>query len=286
MSFSARYILNGAFVVTVIDSKDVADEAARLHGLPPLYSAALNRLLTVGVFLSQDLKSPFDRLSLTVETDGPIKRAVVAAKSGGLVKGYLVTDGGGEPTNAAGGGGLDVSAAFGKSGRIRVIKDLGMREPYVGNSEVVRGDIASDFALYLTVSEQRPSGIAMGEYFDGRSILSASGIFVQALPGADDFLITAVQDVLTRFTDVGKILYSLKTADAVMSEYFGAFEFKKIDEYVPRYLCDCSEERVKEIILALGRDEAAATIKEVGKIEVKCSFCEKNYSYTDIGEIF
>jgi redox-regulated HSP33 family molecular chaperone len=346
MSVAKKYLLNNSVVVTVIDSKDVLYEAARLHKLKVLPAAALNRVVTVGVFLSRDLKSERDRLSIIVSgasendrNEESVKIMVSAKREG--VKGYieegrllktdkecgenierlpLETDkecgknerfplkGGKEcdKTNedidaeAAVGNAkrgkiseninrkINVEAAVGKTGYITVVKDLGLKEPYTGRSEIVKGDMSADFALYLTASEQKPSAVALGEYFDGRNILAAGGIFMQVLPDTDDFLITIIQDILRDFSDFGKILYELKTPDAIIDAYFGDFDIKEIEEFEPRFFCGCSDERTRNIIRLMGRREAYETLKEGGEIEVRCDFCGKIYRYgaEDVGEIF
>ncbi|MDR3262816.1 MAG: Hsp33 family molecular chaperone HslO [Clostridiales bacterium] len=285
MSYAVKYILNGDIVVTVIDSLSVLNTAARLHGLTPLSSAVLNRIMTAGLFLSQDLKNDGDRLSVSVGGSGPFKKAVVASDKKGLIKGYILNTSAECPLKD---GKLDIDAAVGKDGYISVVKDLGLKEPYSGNSRIVTGDIAADFALYFTLSEQKPSAVALGEYLSGGKIKAAGGIFVQPLPGANDFLITAVQDVLRNFTDTGRIFYQSKTSDEIMEKYFGAFEIKKADEYKPRFFCGCSEAKTRKIIRLLGRQEAEATIAEQGVIEANCSFCNKTYRFKadELGAIF
>ncbi|MDR2091606.1 MAG: Hsp33 family molecular chaperone HslO [Clostridiales bacterium] len=179
-------------------------------------------------------------------------------------------------------------SAAGGEGYITVIKDSGMKEPYTGRSELVKGDLSSDFALYFTVSEQKPSAVVLGEYFNGKKILAAGGFFVQVLPGADDFLITIVQDILRDFGDFGKMLRELKTPDAIMDTYFADFDVKKIDEFTPRYFCGCGGERTRNIIRMLGRAEAYEILKNVGMIEARCDFCGKIYRYgaKEVKEIF
>jgi molecular chaperone Hsp33 len=183
---------------------------------------------------------------------------------------------------------LDIEGAVGAKGRISVIKDLGLKEPYTGNSELVKGDIASDFAVYFTLSEQKPSAIMIGEYYDGISILACGGLFVQRLAGCDDFLITAVQDALEAFTDFGRILYEHKDADAVIKKYFGGFYIKKIAEYEPRFACSCGDGRAEDIIRLIGKKEAGEIIEEIGKIEVRCDFCGKKHEYSkeDVYKLF
>jgi molecular chaperone Hsp33 len=181
----------------------------------------------------------------------------------------------------------DVAGAVGKKGSITVIKDLGLKEPYTGRCELVSGDIASDFSLYFTVSEQKPSAVALGEYYDRGELKAAGGVFVQPLPGADDFLITIMQDILRSFKDTGKILFDCKTADGVIEAFFGGFTVKKLEEYDPVYRCRCGE-TVENVVLAMGRGEAVSTIIEQGRIEATCSFCDKVYEFNadDVKRIF
>ena len=275
-----RYLLNDSIAVTVIDSKKLLDEAARLHGLTPLSAAVLGRLLTVGVFFSLDLKNAGDRLSIVVKGGGAFIKAVIASDSAGVVKGYIQNPSLELPLKD---GRLDIAGAVGRNGSVSVIKDLGLKEPYIGASELVTGDIAGDFSAYFTFSEQKPSAIALGEYYDGHSITAAGGIFVQCLPGTNDFLITAVQDVLREFTDTGRIFAEYKTQDAIMNEFFSSFDVKAIDERETSFFCGCNSGKVEDIVRLLGLEEAERTVKEQGKIEVVCWFCGRRYNYGAAG---
>ncbi|MDR3294080.1 MAG: Hsp33 family molecular chaperone HslO [Clostridiales bacterium] len=285
MARASKHLLNDSIVVTVVDSASIYRESNRIHGLSAVGAAVLNRLLTFGIFLSQDLKDERGRLSLTLK--GAFGNAVAAARAGGEVKGYLDVTDKERLDIPLSGDRADVAGAVGRVGSISVIKDFGLKEPYTGHCELVSGDLAGDFSLYLTVSEQKPSAVALGEYYEDGELKAAGGVFVQPLPNTDDFLITIVQDILRSFTDTGKILFDTKTTDGLIETYFGDFKVKKLEEYEPAYRCRC-DETIEDVVRAMGRGEAVSTIIEQGKIEAVCSFCDRVYTFgaEDVIRIF
>ncbi|MDR2046360.1 MAG: Hsp33 family molecular chaperone HslO [Clostridiales bacterium] len=324
MSVVKKYILSNSAVVAVADSKGILDKAAELHSLSLLSSVVLNRILTVGVFFGQDLKNGDDGLLITVSGE-KFARAVVSVTRRGAVKGYIentvlgfskkdgdVKDGGQDATldfsgKEGGGGGYrievesDVKATVGRNGFVETTKSIGGRL-YSGRSELAEGDITSDFALYLAVSEQKNSYIALGEFVsgqkksptvrdgfaDGGEVLAAGGCFLQFLPDAEGEFVRDVRGVFSRLSDFGRILYELKTPDAVMRTYFNNFTVEPLDEYEPRFYCGCSEERTRKIVALMGRKEAFDTLKERGAVEARCDFCGKTYVYgkKEIEKIF
>ena len=185
------------------------------------------------------------------------------------------------------------NTAVGREGTLTVIKDVGMKEPYVGKTELVTGEISDDFAYYFTASEQSPSAVALGVKVEtdssgvAREVTSAGGIFVQPLPGCNDYVITMLEDIVTNFTDVASLLQE-KTPEEIIDFYFGAFELKYFDPSEVVYKCTCDRARMDAIIKSLGKNEVRDIIATQGKVEIKCEFCSGVYTYgeDDVDKLF
>ena len=189
MDVIKRFMLfDKTILVSVISAKELVDKAIKIHSLSRTAAAALGRTLIVGAYMGTELKDDKQKLSITINGGGPLGRIVVLSDYGAKVRGYVENPAVELPLN--GKGKLDVGGGVGKNGYISVIKDLGLKEPYSGRCPIVDGEIANDFAYYFTVSEQQPSAVALGVLAADNECVSAGGIFVSALPGADDKAIT------------------------------------------------------------------------------------------------
>lgn len=285
-----KVMLNKDAVVCVIDGKDIVEEAIRLHTLSLTAAAALGRSLIAGAFMGSALKDDAHKLSVTIDGGGGLGKITVAANNKS-VRGFVTN-----PTFDCAlrpDGKLNVGEAVGRDGHVTVIKDLGMKEPYVGKTELATGEIAEDFAYYFTVSEQSPSAVALGVKVTGNEsgraskVVSSGGIFVQPLPGCDEFVITMLEDIVKNFTSVTDILEKM-SPEEIIDYYFGAFELKKLAEQDYEYKCNCSKERMDGIVASLGRNELDDIIATQGKVEIRCEFCSTVYSYesSDVDKLF
>lgn len=286
MDVIKRFMLfDKTILVNVISAKELVDKAIKIHSLSRTAAAALGRTLIVGAYMGTELKDDKQKLSITINGGGPLGRIVVLSDYGAKVRGYVENPAVELPLN--GKGKLDVGGGVGKNGYISVIKDLGLKEPYSGRCPIVDGEIANDFAYYFTVSEQQPSAVALGVLAADNECVSAGGIFVSALPGADDNAITVMEDILTNFTRVSDLFKEMTPKD-IIDRYFSHFDIFYLPDVYPTYECTCNRARLEQVVVSLGRDEAYDILRENGKLELTCQFCNKKYVFTknDVDTLF
>ncbi len=268
--------------VCLIDTTDVVNTAISYHKTSPVASAALGRTLTVTAFMASGLKIEDDSVTVTISGDGVGGHIVACANSDLTCRGYVDNPQVELPLKPN--GKLDV-ASFVGSGRITVIKNMGLKKPYTGSAKIVSGEIAEDFASYYTYSEQQPTGIALGvKIGTDHSCIGAGGLILQPMPGASDDNITKAEELLNKFTNISTLIEKMGI-EGVKKEYFDTVKF---DERVVSYKCSCSKERIDKVLITLGKDELYDTIEKEGKVEVTCHFCPKVYTYykKDIDELF
>lgn len=269
--------------VSVMDITETVNKAIAVHGLSPLTSATLGRSLMIGAYISANLKGAREKFNVIIDGKGPIGKIYVAGDAGGKIKGYVenpVLD------LPAKNGKLDVGGAVGIDGDMLIIKDLGLKEPYIGRCELVSGEIAEDYATYLFKSEGIPSAVAFGVLTDKDGCKAAGGIVVEALPDADDNMIFILEDIMTNFNQISTLLTE-ETAEEIMDFYFGHLDTEIFPAEPIEWYCNCKE-KVKMAIRSLGIEEAKDIIKEQGEIEVKCDYCNTKYHFNndDLDEIF
>lgn len=274
--FKRFMIAEKTVLVSVISAKDMVNKAIEYHNLSQTASAALGRTLIVGAFMSGQLKNKDNRLSITVNGGGGLGRIVVAGDYGCKMRGYVENPDFELPLNKL--NKLDVGGAVGKDGYINVIKDLGLKEPYMGRCKIVDGEIASDFAYYFTVSEQQPSAVALGVLVDGHGCIASGGIFVQIMPGCNDYVITMLEDIVSNFTNVSSLMRDF-TVDEIIDKYFGHLDIFPLPDIVPEYKCNCNRPRIERVLLSLGKKDAYDILATEGKVELCCQFCNKKYIF-------
>lgn len=275
-------IFNGEISLTVIESTETVNKAIKYHDLTPLTAAVLGRTMTAALFAASFLKSDGDKLSVTVSGDGVGGHVIVSVDGKLRVRGYIDNPRAQLPLNNV--GKLDVRGCVGK-GKITIVRSTGLKDPYTGTSEIVSGELAEDFAYYYAVSEQTPTAMALGVKVSGSGeCLGAGGIIVQTLPGASEESISACEKLMAGFGDISAKIQKAGV-NGVVKEYFPDAEFT---DFYPKYECICSDDYIKSIILSLGKVEADDIIRENGKIEVKCQYCDKKYVYykKDVDELF
>ena len=285
VSNNARFVL--------VDTKEIVQEALNIHKTSPTATAAFGRLLTTGAIMSATLKGE-DILTLRTATDGILGNMVVTANSNG-VKGYLSNPGADLPPLPN--GQPDVAGIVGK-GTLNVIKDMGLKEPYVGVSKIESGEIAYDIAYYYYTSEQTPTVIALGvELADENTVRSAGGYMVQLLPGAEDWFITALEEKIAAIRNVTELfkggmslerILKLLYEDMTDENYERLVEdYQILEEKELKYHCNCNKDKFYRGIVALGKDEINDILKEQNEIEVACHFCGKTYKFTkeDLKEV-
>lgn len=269
-------LMGGQARAFLIDSTNLVETARRTHGLSRIASAALGRTLTATAMMSAMLKGDNESISVTIKGGGPIGSIVTVGHGNGTVKGYVDNPGIDLPRTTKK---LPVGAAVGTSGKLTVVKDLGLRDPYVGQTNLVSGEIAEDFAMYFTASEQVPSLVSLGVLV-GDTVESAGGLIIQMMPGASEAAIRSVEMSAGMYADISGTMkeYRLKGA---LQQLLMHLEPEVLEETQPVYRCDCSRERIERVLITLGRDELDSMIKEQHGAEVDCHFCNKRYRFSE-----
>ncbi len=265
-----------AFAAT---SRNTVQKAREIHNTSPVVSAALGRLLTAAAIMGAMLKSPKDLITIQITGDGPISGIIATSDSSSNVKGYAVNPDIEMPLRAD--GKLNVGGAIG-SGNLRIIKDIGLKEPYSGSIGLVSGEIAEDLTYYFAKSEQVPSSVGLGVLVDtDTSIKQAGGFIIQLMPDVDDETVDRLEKKLLTIPYITDMLNSGFTPEMMLNEILGDFGVEILDKLPMDYRCSCSKERVGQALISLGKKELSKIIEEDKKAEVTCHFCNKVYNFTE-----
>ncbi len=243
-----------------------------------MVTAALGRLLCAGAIMGSMQKGTDDLLTISIRGTGPVKGITVTADPNANVKGYPLVNDVIIPANSK--GKLDVSGAIGK-GILTVTKDLGLKDPYVGQVELVTGEIAEDLAYYFSSSEQVPSAVSLGVLMDKNNTVKCSGGFIiQALPGADDKCISQLESRLSGIDPITAMLDRGMGPEDILNDIFADMGLCILDEIPTAFVCNCDRKRVEKVLISLGRDELQKMADDKEPVEVKCSFCNKGYVFS------
>lgn len=270
---------DGTLYVLCVNSTEMVQHAQNIHSLSKVCSAALGRLITGASMMGILLKGKNDTLTLKMSGSGPASPIVAVANSDGYVKGYVGDAHVKLPLNSV--GKLDVSGAIGKDGNLTVIKDLGLKEPYMAQIPLVSGEVAEDITAYYFVSEQTPTVCGLGVLVnpDDEQVLLAGGFLIQLLPTADDETITKVENGLKGIKSVTAMLSDGLTPEEICKKVLPEFNMELLDRSNVEYRCDCSLERVTNALIAAGKD-GLREMAEDPETEVVCHFCNKKYIFT------
>lgn len=265
---------NGGAVVCVIDSTEMVRKMEQYHKTSAVTSAALGRLLTAAAMMSTYLKNDTDTLTLRMKGDGPAGTVLAVANGKGEVKGYVenpIVEIEDRPD-----GKLNVGGAIGANGTLSVVRDLGLREPYVGQIPLVSGEVAEDITAYYATSEQTPTVCALGVLVEpDLSIKKAGGYLLQLLPGATEEEITQLEKNIAAMPAMTKMLEDGISLEQIMEMVLNGFNPNVLDEENIVYHCDCSQERVERALISMGKTELAKLAQEEPEAEVCCQFCDK-----------
>ena len=260
-------------------TKNMVETARGFHNTTKVATAALGRTLTATSMMGLMMKNKGDKITVIIKGGGPIGTILTSSNANGIVKGY-VTNPDVEVENYASGK-LNVAGAVGNQGTIRVIKDLGLREPYNGEYEMVSGEIAEDLTYYFTVSEQTPSAVSLGVLTRADEVEEAGGFIVQMMPDASEETISTIERNLTGIQSITQMLSQGLTPEDMMNIVLKDLEPSILDKIEVGFECDCSKERVAEVFAAIGKKELKAIIDEDKGAEVGCQFCESKYSFSE-----
>lgn len=268
-----------AFAAT---TKQLVETARQAHDTSPVVTAGLGRLLTAGVMMGTMLKSDSDLLTIQIKGDGPVRGLTVTADGNGHVKGYADEPQVILPANAR--GKLDVGGAVG-NGVLSVIKDLGLKDPYVGQTVLQTGEIGDDLTYYFATSEQVPSSVGLGVLMEKtNTVRCAGGFIVQLMPFAEEEVISRLEKNLSNITSVTALLDQGMTPEEMLGRVLDGFEVEVTDKMPCSFSCNCSRERVEKALISIGKKEIDEMIQEGKPIEVNCHFCNKNYTF-DVDEL-
>ena len=276
MSILTKAIIENAVIVSAVESKDIVNRAIKIHNLSPVAAAALGRALTMVALMGKEFKNKQDYLTVTIDGGGPLGKITVCADGDGHVKGDI--DNPVVETVVKEDGHLDVGSAVGRDGQLTVIKDIGLKQPYVGSSKLVSGEIASDFAYYYATSEQQPCGVTLGVGLSKKRCTSAGGVFVQVMPNCPEDLLFRLETVMYAMDEMS-YQFDGSTAEQVIKRFFGEFNPVITESCEVSYKCNCNKRKINRVVKSLGKDEADSIIGEMGQIEVCCHFCGKKYVY-------
>lgn len=263
-----------AFAIT---SKELVEEARKDHGTSPVITAALGRLLSCAAMMGVMMKGEKDLMTIQIQCSGPARGMTVTADASGRVKGFPKVPDVDLPLNAQ--GKLDVGGALGL-GIMSVMKDMGLKEPYVGQIALQTGEIAEDLTYYFATSEQIPSAVGLGVLVDkDRSVRQAGGFIIQLMPFTEEEVIEKLEKKITEIASVTEMLEAKNTPEEILGKILGDFGLEINDRIDASFHCDCSKERVSRAIATLSRKDLDAIINDGETIEVKCQFCNKAYHF-------
>ena len=263
-----------AFAIT---SRDLVEEARKIHNTSPVATAALGRLLSAGAMMGQMLKGEEELLTLKMKGDGKINGVTVLADNSAKVKGFVGDPSIMLPPNYA--GKLDVGAAIGY-GELTVIKDMGLKEPYVSKVPLATSEVAEDLTYYFASSEQTPSAVGLGVLMNkDNTVREAGGFIVQLMPEAKEETIQTIEENVSKITSVTDILKDGNTPEDLIKMIMGDLDVEFTDKIEAKYECNCSKERVMRVLATLNKKDLAELIEEGEDIEVKCDFCNSKYVF-------
>ena len=269
-------LCGGQVRVMLCETTNTVQKCADIHETTPVCTAALGRLMKGTLMLGIMMKGDDESVTVTLKGDGPMGSLVAVANHGDV---KACADHTHIDLPLQENGKLDVGGAVGHTGRMSVIKDLGMKKNYIGQCELVSGEIAMDFANYFTVSEQQPSLVALGVLVNGHAVLKAGGLLIQPLPGCPDEIIDQLELRSPMFADISKEM-TYASIEQLCDDWFRGMEPKILERTPLRYCCTCSRERMEKALISLGRKDLQSLIDDDQGAELVCHFCRSKYSFT------
>ncbi|MCR5507336.1 MAG: Hsp33 family molecular chaperone HslO [Lachnospiraceae bacterium] len=275
---------NGQIRVFTADTHDLVEAARQAHDTSPVVTAALGRLLTAGAMMGAMMKGDDDLLTLQIRGNGPMKGLTVTADANGNVKGYPLVPDVIIPAKPAASEGavrkLDVSGAVGE-GVLSVIRDMGLKDPYVGQVALQTGEISEDLTYYFAASEQIPSSVGLGVLMNrDNTVRRAGGFIIQLMPFCEESLISRLEEKLGKMPPVTTLLDEGRNAEGLLEYILGDFSPEINDTLPVRFYCNCDKKRVEKALISIGKKELDNIIKDGKDIELKCHFCNKAYNFT------
>lgn len=266
---------DGAIRAVAAVTTDMTEKARVTHKLSKTATAALGRTLTATAMMGCCLKGGRDSITVQIDGGGPIGKIVCISDSSANVKGYVTNPEAEVPPKN---GKLDVGGLVGRDGFLGIIRDFGLKEPYVGKVELKTGEIGDDIAGYFAQSEQIPSIVALGVLVNrDLTVRAAGGLIVQVMPSAEERHIVALEKMVSELPAMTKIISDGATPEDIIGFALSSFDSYTMKRFETAYKCDCSEERIEKALISLGKEELSDIIEKEGKAELKCHFCNKKY---------
>mgnify|MGYP000631647320 CR=1 FL=1 len=273
---------NGQIRCFAITSRNLVEEARSRHQTSPVITAALGRLLSGGAMMGAMMKGEKDLLTLQIQCSGPVQGLTVTADAFGHVKGYAVNPVVSLPARKD--GKLDVGGAVG-IGLLNVIKDMGLKEPYVGQTILVSGEIAEDLTYYYATSEQTPSSVALGVLMNkDNTVRQAGGFIIQLMPGASEAVISALEEKIKEIHSITTLLDVGNTPETILQYILGDLGLEINEKLPAKFTCNCNKSRIEKALISVGKKDIQEMIDDGKPIEVNCHFCNKNYTF-DVEEL-
>ena len=270
---------DGLVKAAAITGRDLVERARNIHTLLPVATAALGRTLMAASLMGDAMKIDSSSLTLQIKGGGPLGTILAVSDEAGILRGYVQNPHVELMEKAP--GKLDVGRAVGETGSLTVIKDLGMKEPYVGTIDLLSGEIADDIAAYFVESEQIPTACALGVLVGtDQSVTSAGGYLIQLLPGAGEDIITKIEAGVQRVGSVSHALEGGLDGAGLLRAVLSDFDLEILETHPVEYRCYCSRDRVTRALISMGREELSSLIQEQGQAELTCQFCDQIYRYS------
>lgn len=257
---------------------NTVEEARKRHNTTPTTSAALGRTLTAGLMMGYMMKNENDKLTININGGGPIGTIMTVSDNSGHIKGYVDNPNVDLPLKQN--GKLDVGGAVGLNGKVTVMMDLGLKEPYIGSTDIVTGEIGEDIATYYYLSEQQNSAVAVGVLVDrDYSIKSSGGFILQTLPFIEEEDLEKLEKTLNNLKSVSDYFDNNDDVENIAKDLFSEFDLEITDKIPVEFICECSEDRMEQALMTIGKQELKKLIEEDGKIETVCHFCNEKYMF-------
>ena len=278
--------LNGDIRIIAAVTTELVSKGVKIHQCAPTAAAAFGRMLTAGSLMGSMLKSKEDSVTLQISGGGAAKGIVVTSHADAHAKGYIGNPLADLPLNQK--GKIDVAGIIGLDGNLTVIKDMGLKEPYVGQVPISTGEIGDDLAYYFTVSEQTPSAVGLGVLIDtDLSVKAAGGFIIQMMPDANEMAADLLTYRLEEIPSITEMISSGKNVEDMVNYIFEDMQLNILESRIPEYRCDCTKEKVEEAFISIGKEEMLKIYDEGKTEEIQCHFCNKTYSFShdEIGKL-
>jgi molecular chaperone Hsp33 len=270
--------LNGDVRIIAAQTTDLVSKAVKKHGCAPGAAVAFGRMLTAGSIVGSMLKSEQDTLTLQIDGGGPIKGITVTAYADAHVKGYVGNNDADLPLNEK--GKVDVGGLVGREGSLMVIRDMGLKEPYVGQVPIVSGEIGDDLAYYYTVSEQTPSAVGLGVLIDtDYSIKAAGGFLIQMMPDANEMAADIITYRLEEINSITEMMSKGMSIEEIIKYIFEDMQLNILESMTPEYRCDCKREKVEQALISIGEKELRKLYEEGKTEQLQCRYCDEQYLF-------